>query len=373
MERELHIVALDVPFPPDYGGMIDTFFRIKSLHHLGISIHLHCFEYGRSRSAELESLCKTVTYYKRKPGLLSHLTLLPYTVKSRRSGLLLENLLKNDHPILFDGLFTTSFLNHHSLAGRRKFVRTHNIEHRYISSLSRYDRNILKKIYFKIEAVRLKRYEKILKKASKIFSISPGDFEYFNNRYRNTELILPFHPCGKIESLKGSGDYCLYHSNLSISENTAIAELLISKVFSRLPFKCILAGKNPPAHLIKRVSRHGNIRIVQNPDNETINELIRNAHINILPVYAVNGLKLKLLISLCRGRHCIVNERMVRSTWLEELCHIANTPEEMTTAIRSLMQQPFTSESAAAREKTIFRYYDNYINAKKLASEIFQP
>jgi len=371
MTKELHIVALDVPCPPDYGGMIDTFYRIKSLNHLNVHIHLHCFEYGRPRSKELESLCKTVNYYKKRPGFFSHFTLLPFTVKSRRSEALLKNLQKDDLPVLFDGLFTTYYLGNPALAGRLKFIRAHNIEHRYLSSLSKYERNLIKKIYFKIESARLKRYERILRKSDRILAISPGDYEYFQNRYKKTELILPFHPCGKIESLKGTGDYCLYHSNLSVSENSAIAEFLISKVFSKVPFQCILAGKNPPDHLIRKTSQYSNIKIVSNPDNETIMGLIRNAQINILPVYAINGLKLKLLIALCNGRHCIANERMIRSTWLEELCHIADTPEEMISKINSLMKQPFTAESISMREKIIYRYYDNYINAKKLSSVIF--
>jgi len=371
MNKELHIIVLDVPFPPDYGGMIDTFYRIKSLNHLGIQIHLHCFEYGRPRSKELESLCKTVNYYKRRPGLTSHFTLLPYTVKSRSSDALLKNLMKDDLPILFDGLFTTYYLKNPALAGRLKFVRAHNIEHRYISSISKYNRNLIKKIYFKIESARLKRYEKILRKSDRILAISPGDYEYFQNRYKKAELILPFHPCGKIESIKGSGDYCLYHGNLTVSENSAIAEFLISKVFSKVPCQCILAGKNPPEHLVKKASRFSNIKIIGNPDNETIMGLIRNAHINILPINEVNGLKLKLLISLCNGRHCITNERMIRSTWLEELCHIADTPEAMISKINLLMKEPFTTESISTREKIIYRYYDNYINAKKLSSVLF--
>lgn len=371
MNRELHIVALDVPSPPDYGGMIDTYYRIKSLHHLGIQIHLHCFQYERPRASELEPLCKTVNYYKRKTGFFWHLTMLPFTVKSRRSDALIKCLNKDNHPILFDGLYTTYYLGHPSLASRRKYVRAHNIEHRYLLSLSKYNRNLIKKIYYRIESLRLKKHEKILNKSEKIFAISPGDYEYLHNRYKKTELILPFHPCGKIESLRGTGTYCLYHSNLSVSENCAVAEFLTSEVFSKVPYPCILAGKNPPDSLARKISGFSNIKLVQNPDNETIMELIKNAHINILPVFAINGLKLKLLISLCNGRHCIVNDRMVRGTWLEELCHTADTAESMVEKINTLIKQPFTSEMITSRERIIFRYYDNYINSKKLVSLIF--
>jgi hypothetical protein len=371
LDKELHIITLDIPYPPDYGGMIDSFYRIRALYHLGVRIHLHCFEYGRLHSEELESLCKTVNYYPRNPGILPHLTLLPYTVKSRCSDSLLRNLLKDDFPIFFDGIHTTCFLRHPSLNSRKRFVRTHNIEHRYFSSLASYQKGPLNKICFEIESIRLKRYEKYLREADRLFTISPSDYEYFQNKYHTAELILPFHPYGKIESQKGTGDYCLFHSNLAVSENIAVAEFLIKKVFSRVPYSCVLAGKNPPQHLIKKSSHFSNIRIITNPDIKTMTELIRNAHINILPVYAINGLKLKLLMALCNGRHCIVNERMIRATWLEDLCHVADTAESMIEKINSLMKQPFTVETITAREKIIFRYYDNYINSKKLVSLIF--
>jgi hypothetical protein len=371
LNKDLHIITLDVPYPPDYGGMIDTYYRIKTLSHLGVQIHLHCFKYGRPPSPELESLCTTINYYNREPGLIPHLTLLPYSIKSRNSDKLLKNLQKDDFPILFDGIHTTFHLVHPSLSGRKKFVRTHNIEHHYYSSLSEYDSNTLRKLYFKAESLRLRRYEKVLNKADGLFAIAPADFEYFNNKYHNAELIMPFHPFIRIESQPGVGEYCLYHSNLSVSENIAAAEFLITKVFSKVHHTCILAGKNPPGHLFELSSRFSNIRIIPNPDNSTMTELIRNAQINILPGFAVNGLKLKLLIALCSGRHCIANETMIRSTRIEELCHIANTAESMIENINILMHKPFTEEMITARERVISEHYNNVVSGKKIISLIF--
>ena len=39
-ENHLHIVTLDVPYPADYGGVVDLFYKLQSLHQLGIKIHL---------------------------------------------------------------------------------------------------------------------------------------------------------------------------------------------------------------------------------------------------------------------------------------------------------------------------------------------
>ncbi|HAH56859.1 MAG TPA: mannosyltransferase, partial [Bacteroidales bacterium] len=93
-ERHLHIVAFDIPYPPNYGGVIDVFYKLKALCQQGIKIHLHCFEYpGRERAPELEDYCMEVLYYPRLTGLKSALSPIPYIVKSRRSPALISRLL----------------------------------------------------------------------------------------------------------------------------------------------------------------------------------------------------------------------------------------------------------------------------------------
>mgnify|MGYP001008265998 FL=1 len=60
MERRLHIVSFDVPYPADYGGVIDVYYKIKALADRGVSIILHCYQYGRPEQQELEKLCEKV-------------------------------------------------------------------------------------------------------------------------------------------------------------------------------------------------------------------------------------------------------------------------------------------------------------------------
>ncbi|MEP7128815.1 MAG: mannosyltransferase, partial [Chitinophagales bacterium] len=66
MNNLLHIISFNVPYPPDYGGVMDVFYKIKALHDSGIKIKLHCFEYGRKESDVLNQLCDEVFYYKRE-------------------------------------------------------------------------------------------------------------------------------------------------------------------------------------------------------------------------------------------------------------------------------------------------------------------
>ncbi|WP_162127636.1 glycosyltransferase family protein [Flavobacterium phycosphaerae] len=64
--KPLHIISFDNPYPPDYGGVIDVFYKLKSLHALGYAIHLHCFYDKRNAvSEELKAITETVHLYKK--------------------------------------------------------------------------------------------------------------------------------------------------------------------------------------------------------------------------------------------------------------------------------------------------------------------
>ena len=370
MAKELNIVTLNVPYPPDYGGMIDSYYRIKWLKEAGIKIHLHCFQYGRQSSKELESLCETICFYTRHNRFLSFVSRLPFIIKSRDSIALLENLISNDYPILFDGLHTTYFLKHPDLSGRYLSVRTHNIEHLYYKSLADFEKNPVKKLYFWFESRKLWKYERRLGSV-KLLTISGCDYNYFANLYKNTILSPPFHQINEIISKKGSGEYILYHGDLSVRENYLVARSLVKNVFSKIGNNCIIAGKNPPQELYKTAGKVKNTRIIADPDQCEMEELIRNAHINILPVKSSNGFRLKHLISLYAGRFCIVNSTAADNFHDKSLFHIANSDEEMIKMIDNLMKIEFTDENIIQRKMLLGERFSNERNTQKLVNYIF--
>ena len=104
MDKYLNIVSFNIPYPANYGGVIDVYYKLEALRACGVKLILHCFEYERPHASELESICDKVFYYKRRTGVIANLTWLPYNVYSRKDHRLIENLLQNDYPILFEGL-----------------------------------------------------------------------------------------------------------------------------------------------------------------------------------------------------------------------------------------------------------------------------
>ena len=219
--KAINIISFDVPYPANYGGVIDVFYRIKYFHHKGIKVHLHCFEYGRGEQTELNQYCESVTYYKRKTGVSSQLSATPYIIKSRTSEKLKNNLLKNGFPILFEGLHCCSLLSNKVFKSRFKIVRNHNVEHDYYNGLAKIESNPIKRKYFKTEAKKLKQFEATLKHANLCLAISSSDYDYFTNKYSSTKFIyVPgFHANEEVKINSKKGNYVLYQGNLSVSEN----------------------------------------------------------------------------------------------------------------------------------------------------------
>ncbi|MCL2074763.1 MAG: hypothetical protein FWH18_12645 [Marinilabiliaceae bacterium] len=368
--QKLHIICSAIPSPPDYGGAIDVYYKLKALHELGVEIILHCFEYKRRRADELKKYCTEIYYYHRKTGLLSQFSFIPYIIKSRQSIALLHRLVKEDFPILFEGMHTTAFLQHPDLAGRKQWIRAHNIEHYYYNSLVKTEKSLYKKIYYKIEAFKLSRYNSIHALADGVFAISQFDATFFEKINKKTILINAFHGYTHVTSKIGIGEYALYHGDLSVAENNRSAEFLID-ICKNLPFNLIIAGKTPKRKLKKLVKRNNNIYLVDDPNTIEMEDLIQNAGVILLPATQKTGLRLKLLVSLFSGRHCIASPEMLVDTGLEKLCHIAENKEEWKQSIQICMKTPFTNIHIVQREKLLKNYMD-IDNARKLTTLIFE-
>ncbi len=366
--KTINIISFDVPFPANYGGVIDVFYKLKYFHSKGIKIHLHCFEYGRGEQNELNKYCESVNYYKRKTGASSQLSSTPYIVKSRTSKRLKTNLLKNNYPILFEGLHTCYLLDDKSFENRIKIFRESNIEHDYYHHLAKAEKNILKKQYYKSEAKKLERFESIIQHANFSFVVSLTDLSYFEKKYPKSkfEFVPSFHSGDAVKPKSGLGEYVLYHGNLSVAENKNAATYMIKNIFNNTSTPLIIAGLNPPNELVQLISKHDNVQLIKNPDDAEMEKLITNAQINFLYTDQATGLKLKLLNVLYNGRHCIVNSKMVEGTSLKDICLI----EDDITKLKNLIKDRFTREVSAEtienRKIKLSQEYSNEVSFSRI-------
>ncbi len=374
-ERHLHLVSFDIPYPANYGGAIDIFYKIRSLCEQGIKVHLHCSQYDRTPHDLLEALCETVAYYPRDLSWIHLFSNLPYIVKTRANTLLLKALQNDDYPILFEGIHSCAGLAEESLKGRHKIVRTHNIEHEYYSNLGRVENNPLKKLYFYREATKLERFEEVFRHSSGLAAISLKDSSYLAKKFPDlkVETVSAFHPFNKVDILPGDGNYALYHGSLEVGENNKAAIFLIKEVFSKLEIPFIIAGNNPSKELISLAAQFPDVTLNTNVSTDQIYEMVREAQVNILPTFQATGIKLKLLAALFTGRHCLVNTPMIEKTGLESLCQVCDSPEEMRNKMIALFTSSFTTEEIASRKALLESgFFSNVYNIEKLVGMIFE-
>lgn len=362
----IHIVSFNVPYPPNYGGVIDVFFKIKALSDLGIKVHLHTFHYGREETEKLNQLCEKVYYYPRQKFYQAIYSRVPYIVGSRQSDSLLSTLIEDDYPILFEGLHTCFYLSHPSIRNRFKIVRMHNIEWDYYDSLGKAERNFFRKFYFYAESKKLKEYEEVLKDANLILGISSNDTQYLTDRFTNVAHLPAFHQNTEVQSKVGHGGYALYHGNLSVQENNQAAIYLTRKIFDDVGHPLKIAGRKPSSMLQQEVKSRPNFELFADPEDDIMASLISNAHINVLPTFQATGVKLKLINALFNGRFCVVNKPMIENTGLEELCHVCDSADEMKEAVKTLFDKEFTQEDLNMRTAVLEKKYSNTANAKNL-------
>ena len=372
--KAINIISFNVPFPANYGGVIDVFYKIKFFHSKGVEIHLHCFEYGRGERNELNKYCESVHYYKRKTGIISQLSFIPYIVKSRTSEELRSNLLKNDFPILFEGLHTCFLLSDLALKNRIKIFRESNIEHEYYRHLAECEKNLIKKKYFSYESDKLKRFEPIIEHANVLFVVSLTDLEYFQKRYPNNKIIFvpSFHSSKNVNIKQGQGDYVLYHGNLGIPENQNAAKVIIKNLFNDCNIPLKIAGLNPSSSLINLIKKYSHIELIQNPTDKELNNLIKNAQINLLYTEQATGLKLKLLNVLYNGRHCIVNSKIVKGTFLEKICIVEDKISTLKKLIKDTFSTLLLDQEIQERKVVLNKNYSNEISFKRICNALIE-
>jgi hypothetical protein len=372
-DRKLHIVCHDVPYPPDYGGVFDLYYKIRTLHEQGIQILLHCFTSGRDEQPILRTLCEQVYYYPRRTGHKGFSHQLPYIVCSRSNPELLERLLQDEYPILLEGVHCSYLTNDSRFANRKILLRLHNVESVYYKQLAKSSSSWFKKLYYLRESAVLRKYERRIASGWPLLTVTQSDAEMASVSYqsKNISVIPVFLPFQHIESLQGTGCYCLYHGNLSVDENEKAVIWLLEKVFNDLSIPFLVAGKNPGPKIRRTVAKYKNCCLVSDPSDQELKDIISKAQLHVVPSFNCTGVKLKLLNALFNGRHCVVNENAVEGTGLKEVCHLAEGAAEFKILIETLYERPFTFLDLQFRREKLLHQYNNLQTAGLLIAQIW--
>jgi len=378
----LHVVAFNVPWPADYGGVIDIYHRLSALHSAGVNIILHCFTYGRPEAPALQDCCERVYYYRRNMSPLLHLRTVPFIAASRDCESLFRRLQQDGYPILIEGLHGCELLRRlrrqeRAGQGRRcVVVRAHNVEQQYYRSLAHSERRLLRKIYLTVESYKLRRYEPVLLHADAVLAVTAEDALWFRRMgCSNVQTVAPFHPQpvtlpDTVHPDTGGDPYVLYHADLSVPDNEWAVQWLLHHIAPKLSFRLVIAGRYPRSSLRRQIARHANVMLVESPSESAMTALLRQARCTVLVTRQRTGFKLKLINTLYCGQHCLVNSDMVYGTGLASFCHVADSPVQMLRLIQRLMQTPFSDADRHLRRQRLAQHHDNAENARQVINLI---
>lgn len=315
--KKIAILSPEAVYPANTGGRIVVFNKIKYLAKLGYKIALFCIvdndKEGKLQNKVLKKMGIESFYYNRNKHKVHNLLgsiRLPYAVQSRNNISLrkkLSQLIKAKEVDLIDVEFPQMAANILNMSVIQKYgikviLNQHNIEYLAMKSISQSFNNPIKRMIYKIEAIRLQGFEKKVYKSNLIDAytfVSKDDLQIFKDNYINLGV-----PC-EVFSI-GSDD----HSNNKIKMNQNIiivgkmsyppnaegVKWFIKKVWPKITSKkpsakLYVVGKDPDESLLKLKSE--NIIITGTVDS--VQPYYTNSSVVAIPIFSGGGVKTKLI------------------------------------------------------------------------------
>lgn len=371
MHKSLHIVCFDNPYPPNYGGIIDVYFKIKALHQLGYQVYLHCYvkEVPQEFDA-LKAITHEVYFYQIALNPLYFFNSIPFSVRCRADKQLIYNIQKVNAPIFFEGLKTVYALHTGALKTSKAFLRLQNIEEHYFEGIANQEKSWIKKILYNIESIKYTSFKSVFKKCHTVFTLSTFENDIVKSWGVPTMFVPVFHGNELVVPLKGFGSYALYHGDLNTSDNRK-AVLFLIEVFKQLPqYKLVIAAGKKESFVTRQIGNQNNISFVRLEDFNHLKTLFREAHICISWSFQKAGTKLKLINSIFNSRHCLINDNVIDDTIVEDLCVKVHETEELLKTIPELFSKPY--DDYERRRNVLEEYMSDLKNAEVIAQKMFE-
>ena len=303
----------EIPYPPNTGGRIVMYNRIKQLKILGNQIHLITIvdNMNEVNLQEIGKICNTVKLINRKQTKLENLAktfLFPYCVASRTSSKIsdiVDSLIEKKKCDIVFCEFPQMAYNLLNLKNKGKcklILSLHNIESETMHSLAKCMKSPLKKLIYDIEAKRLRKIEdKIVN--NKVFDaicfVSDKDMIYFKQRYPDFCGMLWLSPIGAdthIIQNKTKEKNIILVGKMNYQPNIAGALWLVSKVIPTVLeeepcVKLYIVGKDPTDEVRNLANDH----IIVTGTVESVENYYNQAMIAVLPIFEGGGVKTKLI------------------------------------------------------------------------------
>lgn len=298
---------------------------------------------------------------------------MPYSVSSKSDESLLERLNQNDFPIIFHGIESTYFLSRGHFNNRKIIIRLQTWKHQKYKKLFHNHPIGLHKIRYKLKELRYKKFELELSRKY-ICAIIPSANECRMTLRENElahETLPHFIGMSTPMGIEGNGHYCFFHGDFTNTSTELSAQWLLKEVFNEIELPFVIVAKNPSVEIEHLAHEKMHTCIVANPSDKELVELIKKAHIHILPTNELGDENNGLILSSHLGRHILIKREYPANKGLQSICHTAHTASEYKKKIKALFDLPFTNTDIQKRERVNREEFDDKKNVLKLLKLLY--
>jgi Glycosyltransferase len=255
-------------------------------------------------------------------------------------------------------------------------LRAHNVEYILWNDIAANEKNMLKRIYLKIQAKRLKKYElEQLSKVNGITTVTNYDLGVLAPYTKLTNIkVVPFglYPLPYEEPSNVNLNAIAFIGALDWMPNQEAIVWFLNeawpKIFKRFPdLRFHLAGRNAPNHLVSLAKQqegvvfHGEV-----PDSKVF---LSQFSLVIVPLFSGSGIRVKIIEAMQHGKVVIASTKAADGIPAIPGKHliIADSAEEFLTAIANFMEHPETIAQISSDAKAFIQ--ENF-NILAIGSEL---
>ena len=314
----------EMPYPPNHGGRVDVWRRIKAFKRAGIGIQFICWVGDQPRSQpmpahldELRNYVDEIHLFTIGSDLISRILRLIRLTKysshvasrilNRAAAATLLSAVGSYRPdavwldAIYGGEIAISISEH---LGIPLYVRSHNIEHRYMKGQALLARSLRDRLMWGLAVFHLKKYETSLLQRSKyFFDCSYDDLLFWEGQGLGNGYYLPQTIDPETDLLASPASPwtsrqfdVVFMGNLHSPNNVQgllwfITEVLPFVIASRPDVTVLIAGSHPAQVIRDACAQRPNVTLVANPESSA--DVYRAGKVLVNPVLAGSGVMVK--------------------------------------------------------------------------------
>lgn len=316
-----------LPYPLDNGGKIKTYNILKALC-IEHTVDLLCFyenESDKKYVNNVKELCNEVYCFNKKLttrknkkemickaflSLFSKYSFGLYKFQDKGMQKKIDEIKDNYDCIYIDHLQLAVYLDNFKNTNHKIILDQHNCESVIMKRYYDEEKNIIKKMFFKFEYLKLKKFEKnTMKIVDRIITLSKEDMNEMISIADISEerfLILPIiiHNDFTKDISKVSLENkikVMFLGTLTWYPNVQGIKWFLDEVLEELndDIELYIVGKDPDNDIIEKSKKFNNIKITGYVDD--VNDYFDLCDLMIVPIFIGSGMRVKILEGLAKG------------------------------------------------------------------------